>query len=296
MKVGHLPKVSVCIPVYNPGDFLRPAVASVLTQGYTDFELLVVDDCSREPVAELLDAFTDERMTYVRNETNLGLAGNWNKCIDLAQGEYVAIFHQDDVMYTGNLQTKVDLLTAHPTVGMVHSDVKRIDERHRVIGGHWASQPCRDQVQTGQTFFGNMALYRNFVSCPTVMARAACYKELGGFDAGLPYTLDMEMWMRIAGRYDVGYLDEPLVGKRIHTNQETSRFTGQGREIMELRSAMAMAFARYPRGPVSARVRCRARRNLAGWGLNIARWKLRQGRLRPALGYMRAALMALLPP
>ncbi len=289
-----MPKVSVCIPIYDPGDFLRPAIASVLTQSYTDFELLVVDDCSQEPVTETIGAFTDERMSYVRNETNLGLAGNWNKCFDLAQGDYVAIFHQDDIMYPGNLQAKVDLLAAHPTVGMVHSNIKRIDANHRVIGGHWALQPCQDQVQTGQAFFENMALHRNFVSCPTVMVRAACYKELGGFDTGLHYTLDMEMWMRIAGRYDVGYLDEPLVGKRIHARQETSRFTGQGQEILELRLALALAFARYPRAPVSARVRSLARRNLVGWGLNIARWKLRQGRLRPALGYAHAALLALL--
>ena len=76
------PLVSVCIPAYNNEGTIEETVRSVLAQTYNNLELVVVDDCSTDRTAALAEAFTDARVRVVRNEKNLGMAGNWNKCIE----------------------------------------------------------------------------------------------------------------------------------------------------------------------------------------------------------------------
>lgn len=288
------PKVSVCIPVFNPGSFLRDAIGSVLTQSFTDFELVVVDDASTQPVDITIASYHDPRLQFEKNSHNLGLVGNWNRCLALAQGEYATIFHQDDLMRPDNLAAKVALLDSHPGVGLVHSDIETIDATGAVTGGHWTTQPSEALVTSGQECFKRLATYGNFISCPSVMARAACYQTLGGFDARLPFSCDMEMWMRIASRYDVGYLAAPLIANRTHANQETQRFSGAGREIREVRRALDIALSEYLPAGVSHGLKRAAHRNLIIWAYRMGRWKLGQRHWRAALGYFWAGGEALL--
>ena len=80
--------------------FLKEAVASILSQTYSDFELIVVDDCSPEDLKSICDEFSDARLKYVRNEVNLGgknLVNNWNRCLELATGEYCVLASDDDI-------------------------------------------------------------------------------------------------------------------------------------------------------------------------------------------------------
>ena len=289
-----MPKVSVCVPAYNPGPYLRPALQSILAQDYHDFEVIVVDDCSTDPVRGIVGELADPRISFQRNPRNLGLVGNWNRCLALAGGEYVAIFHQDDLMRPGNLAAKAAMLDANPGVGFVYSNIETIDADGRITGGHWLPQPPADAVEPGRACFERLALNGNFIACPTVMARATCYQKLGGFDPRLPFTCDLEMWMRIASRYDVGYLAARLVAVRVHPSQETQRFSGAGREIHAVRRALAIAFAAHAPAGISPGLRRSARRNLAAWACRMARWKLGQRQWLPAFGYLRAGGEALL--
>ena len=91
-------KVSVCIPTYNGAEFVAKAIESVLAQTFADFELLVVDDSSDDTTVDIVCSFTDPRMRICQNERRLGIPGNWNHCLSLARGEYICLFHQDDVM------------------------------------------------------------------------------------------------------------------------------------------------------------------------------------------------------
>ena len=100
-------RVSVCIPSYNGEAFIAEAITSVLAQNLQDFECLVVDDCSDDATLEIVNSLSDPKIRVCRNSTRLGLPGNWNRCLALARGEYICLFHQDDVMLPGNLEKKI---------------------------------------------------------------------------------------------------------------------------------------------------------------------------------------------
>lgn len=287
------PLVSVCIPAYNPGPYLELAVESVLAQDLEEFELFVVDDASQPPVSGSLPCFRDQRTRLLRNSSNLGLARNWNRCLELSQGEFVTIFHQDDVMLPGNLRAKARVLQENPSVGMVYSDIMRINEAGVHIGGHWVPQPGADLVGSGGLLYQMVAATGNPVSCPSVMVRAEAYRRLGDFDTSLGYAVDLEMWLRVAAEYDIAFIASPLVAQRVHAGQETARYAGTGKDYLEVLRALDLAYHR--RLPAALlHTRRQAYWTLASQCLPMLRWKLRQGKLVPAWRYGLAATSALL--
>jgi glycosyltransferase involved in cell wall biosynthesis len=282
--------LSVCLPTYNPGEYLAPAVRSVLDQDFQALELLVLDDSSTTPVARLLGDFKDARLTVLRNEHNLGIPGNWNRCVQLARGKYIAIFHQDDLMLPGNLSQKVVLLDQNPTVGFVYSDVQCIDQAGQVTGGHHIPQPEQDLIMPGCKLFEMVALTGNPVACPSVIARSQCYQHLGLFSTLLPFATDLEMWLRIAAHYDVGFVAQPLIAQRKHAQQETARFSESGRDYLDVWRALSIVYSRQIPDEC-AKHRRMSYRTLASQALPMLRWKLRQGRIKPAFRYALVALL-----
>lgn len=279
-------RVSVCVPTYNGERFIEKALRSILCQTNSDFELIISDDASTDDTLKIIKEIHDPRMQISVNSKRLGLVGNWNRCLELASGEYITIFHQDDLMRRGNLAAKINMLDENPGVGFVYSNIEIIDTDGIITGGHWLPQLQVNTIESGLACFERLALVGNFISCPTVMVRARCYKELGGYDPRLPFTCDMEMWMRIASRYDVGYLVAPLIANRVHASQETQRFNGRGQEIREVRRALDIAFAEFAPEGVSGALKRAAHRNLVAWAYRMGRWRLSQHQWRAALGYL----------
>lgn len=222
------PKVSICIPTYNCEEFVEASVKSVLGQTFDDFELIIVDDKSNDDTFEVLKSLKDGRVKLFRNLYRLGLVNNWNRCLELSKGEYVGVFHQDDLMECDNIKEKVKFLDSNPGVGFVFSDAKTIDCHGQVIGEHWSInlQGVGSGVINGRDFFKAMMLGDNFVCCPSVLLRRECLEKLSIFDNRLPYSVDYEMWLRISLFYDVGYIDWPLISYRIHNKNETNKFKG----------------------------------------------------------------------
>jgi hypothetical protein len=160
------------------------------------------------------------------------LVGNWNRCLELATGAYICIFHQDDIMLPENLANKVRILDGNPEIGLVYSNVYRINAQGQVIASEWffKTEPNKDQVIPPPNFFKELISGKNLICCPSVLARRKCYEKLGGFDTSLPFTGDWEMWLRIALFYPVAYLASPLVKYRVHETNETHNF----RELKQL--------------------------------------------------------------
>ena len=218
------PKVSVCIPVYNGSASIAESIASVLGQTFKDFRLIVCDNCSTDNTEEVVQSFHDPRLTYVRNEKNLGLVGNANRCLSLADGEYICILHHDDVMLTENLELKVRLLDDHPEVGFVHSNIFVTDAEGQVIT-QWVEDSRRDYIEDGMKVFHRYITRMDIgalIFIGAVLARRACYEQLGGFRLDLPHTSDNEMWMRMSLFYDVACVGKPLVKWRQHTTSASS--------------------------------------------------------------------------
>lgn len=125
-----MPKFSVCIPAYK-SRFLKECIESVLAQSFADFELIILNDSSPEPVAQIAAEFSDSRIRYYENEHNVGavrLTDNWNKCLALAGGEYLVMMGDDDRMEPDFLREFSALIAAYPELDVYHCRSLIIDD------------------------------------------------------------------------------------------------------------------------------------------------------------------------
>lgn len=197
------PSVSVILPTYDRTDVLGRAIESVLSQSYSDFELIVVDSSGDETQA-IVEGFDDDRIIYLYQEP-AGLGAARNLGIEKAQAEFIALQDDDDVWHPEKLATQMEAFERAPEeVGVVYSTVRKIrgDDRWFVPGESF--EPTDGDVQR--------ALWRqNFVSPQTAVVRKACFEAVGGFDERLPALEDWEMWLRISREFEFRHVDEPLV-------------------------------------------------------------------------------------
>ena len=122
-----MPKVSVLMPVYKTNEkYLREAIESILSQTFEDYEFLILDDCPEDSREKIVKSYKDNRIKYYKNEKNLGITPSRNKLIDMAKGEYLAVFDHNDVSLPERFQKQVQYLDEHQDVGVVSSNVKRL--------------------------------------------------------------------------------------------------------------------------------------------------------------------------
>lgn len=120
-------KVSVLMPVYKTKEeYLREAISSILNQTFTDFEFLILDDCPDDDREKIVKSYQDKRIKYFKNEKNLGISASRNKLIDMAQGEYLAVFDHDDISMPERLEKQVAYLDEHPECGVVGCKTQRM--------------------------------------------------------------------------------------------------------------------------------------------------------------------------
>jgi glycosyltransferase involved in cell wall biosynthesis len=225
-----LPQVSVCIPTYNGASYLGDAIASVLQQAYSDFEIVVVDNCSTDDTEALVAELSglSDKIRYFRNDRNIGLAGNLNRCLDYARGQYIKYLCVDDLLLPSCLEQMAEALGADPAVSLVCGgrmsideagqpyEVRRYPSRKRLVPGHEAIKKC---------LFG-----RNFIGEPTaVMFRKS--DALTRFREDLPQLMDMEMWFRLLERGALLSITTPLCAIRFHNNQMTRENVKLGKLI-----------------------------------------------------------------
>jgi glycosyltransferase involved in cell wall biosynthesis len=285
-------KVSVCVPTYNGADFIASTLKSILNQTYANFELIVCDDHSSDDTLEIVNSFHDNRLHVERNPERLGLVGNWNRCIDLASGEYIIIFHQDDIMYPDNIKLKVEFLDKDHAVGFVHSDIDYITENGDVVAVHWVSQPTDNRLIKGEEFFAKVAVEgRNPVACPAVVVRRACFDTIGYFDERLPFTVDLEMWLRLAAHYPVGYIAAKLVAHRLHKGQEGSRFRNTGHDALDFLKALDITHASSISDEHRRQIPI-AYKTIYTQSIGLAKWQAKLGHIENSLRYVWAAILA----
>lgn len=120
-------KVSVLMPVYKTKEeYLRQAIESILAQTFSNFEFLILDDCPEDDREDVVMSYNDKRIKYFKNEHNLGISASRNKLIDMAQGEYLAIFDHDDISLPERLEKEVAYLDEHPEIGVVSCKTQRM--------------------------------------------------------------------------------------------------------------------------------------------------------------------------
>jgi glycosyltransferase involved in cell wall biosynthesis len=232
------PRVSVCIPTFNRSPLLRQSIRSVLEQSFQSFELIVSDNASTDDTEQIVKSFGDDRITFAGNTKNVGMLSNWNRCLQLARGEFIAILPDDDLMKPENLAEKVATLSHNGNLGLVHSKYDLIDGDGQVLreNTNWGHGPDRqsDAIDGPEITLIPMC---NMVNTPTVVLRRACYDRLGGFSRGAGFAFDYEYWMRIGVYYKVAFLAKPLVKWRIHSGAATHVHLGKN-DVHKLRQVI----------------------------------------------------------
>lgn len=115
------------MPVYKTHEeYLKKAIESILNQTFKDFEFLILDDCPSDSREDIIKAYKDDRIVYYKNEKNLGISASRNKLLDMAKGEYIAVFDHDDISNQQRLEKQVAYLDAHPDVGVLGCGMKKM--------------------------------------------------------------------------------------------------------------------------------------------------------------------------
>lgn len=231
-----MPRVSILLTCYNHLPFLEEAVRGIAAQTFTDFEVIAVDDGSTDGTREWLSTQTLLPIRNLFNEKNLGTYGSLNAALALAEGEFVAILNDDDVWFPNKLLRQVELLEAHPNVGLVHTNGHFIDGKSERLDG----TPLGFAFPRFET--GNLLAafhFENKVIASAALVRRSAFEALGGFNEEYFGSGDWEMWFRIAEKYDVGFVDEPLTLYRVHGQQASHKLERIWRDDEKLRSWIA---------------------------------------------------------
>lgn len=210
MPYASTPALSVCLLTYNHERLLPETVASILAQTFSGFELIISDDCSRDGTWTVIQdlARADSRIRAIRPEKNLGMAGNANFAVSHAIGGYVAILHHDDLCSPQLLEKWMEVMTKHPNVGFVSNAY-----------AYFGSSRI-DRHEFGEVTDGRSALERLFFprwGCPvrgTALVRKSSWDSVGGMRTQFGLLADVDLWMRLARRWDIGYVREPLITVR----------------------------------------------------------------------------------
>ena len=202
------PLVSICIPTYKGAEFLEATLDSVLNQSYPHFELWILDDNSPDDTQSIVSRYKDPRIKYVRNTQNLGPEGNWNRCLDLAQGKYFKLLPHDDLLAVNCLEEQVSVLEADSAgeIALVFGSREIIDPQGRVLMRRGLPRTKAGRIK-------NLALIKQCIRAGTNLIgepgnglfRRSLTKSTGVYDATYPYLVDLDYWFRILMHGDAHY-------------------------------------------------------------------------------------------
>lgn len=211
-----MPRVSVVIPNFNYGAYIGETLQSALNQTYSDFELIVVDDGSTDNSLEIIRRFEDHFKGRLRllTQPNQGVAVARNTGIQVSRGEMIAFLDADDIWLETTLEKTLGYLEAHPDCAMVYGNTEFFDSASgRSLGtdhGPGAKEPHAGNC------LEPLFLDGNFIPLMTVLMRRSVFDDIGHFDTRFKVGEDLDLWMRVAGKYLIGYIPEVLTRVRRH--------------------------------------------------------------------------------
>ena len=216
--MGNISTVSVLVPTYNNAHFLDETIQSVLNQSFPDFELIIVDNQSTDNTDEVVQQYLhDKRVKFYKNATNIGMVGNWNKCLEYAQGKYIKYLCSDDKFHPDLLKKFVQVMEQHPQVAIVSSyreyfGLKRFKSELPPFSG----------LKSGKEVIYHSLQDWNWIGEPTTVMFRRADLQVGPFNTDYKYFPDWDMWLKLLTRGDLYMIPETLSYFRLHENQVTA--------------------------------------------------------------------------
>jgi glycosyltransferase involved in cell wall biosynthesis len=239
---GVVPLVSVIVPVYNGERFLRAALDSALAQTCQDFEIIVIDDGSKDSSGAIADEYAarhPEKFVVI-HQANGGLVVVRNAGLAVARGRYVALLDADDVWLPHHLAASIAVLEQRPEIGLVHANIERINtdgSKTLSVKRFW---------NRGMDPFATVYLRREHVSCSTVVARRDLIERVGRFDVAFNRIgcEDRDLWLRCAFETEFFFIDDVHLRYRTHDKNVSGSFE----KMQRARSLLVEKFSDTPRG------------------------------------------------
>ncbi len=227
------PSVSVVMPVYNAGEYLRAALESLLAQTFRDFEVIAVDDGSTDGSASLLAEYArrEAHIVILTHAQNQGIVAALNDGLQAARGRYIARMDADDLSLPERFERQVEFLDAHPEVGILGSEEIFIDPQGQQIG---RMSHLHDDLSIRWA-----SLLSNVFFHPTVMLRRSVLTDHQlEYQAGIRYAQDYDLWVRLLRHTRAANLEQALVWYRVYPESISSRHR---QEQMEIHARISLA-------------------------------------------------------
>lgn len=215
------PKVSILIPAFNYAHYLSEAIDSVLSQTFSNFELIVVDNCSTDNTEEIVNSYAqnDTRIKFIRNQENIGMYRNYNQALLLARGDYIKFLNADDKFEPTLLEKFVNILENDTTISVVTSFRQYFGSKNDVL-----IPPFKGKVESTTAILSSLKK-GNWIGEPTTVMFRRENLNLGLFDISLLMFADQDMWLRHLRVGNLYVIDEVLSYFRIHEEQGTVNLT-----------------------------------------------------------------------
>ncbi len=250
--LADMPEVSVVIATYNRGALLDRALDSVLGQTYADYEVIVADDGSTDGTPERMSK-RGPRVRVLELEHRGRPSFARNRAMEKASGEFLAFLDSDDVWEPRKLERQVDMMRRQPELVFCYTDTRFVDAGGRFL----YLQSRRERPGSGDAL--NALFERNFVALSTALARTDAVRSAGGFEESLRMAEDWCLWMRLAAKGRVGFVNEVLctntIGHQEMTGDKAALFEDALRALELVRGELSSEGRRMPAGFARGRAR-----------------------------------------
>ena len=229
----EFPLVTICIPNRNMARYLPCSIGSSINQTYSNIEIIIVDNCSSDDSFEIATgiASSEPRCTVYENSSNIGIPGNWNRCVELAQGDYVVLLSADDTLESDFVERCMNYHLRFDNLGYVCTEWSTLDEH----GNKTFREPFYSKS-------GVVPAYEearlNIIGSHTVPSAMLIHKgrlkEAGGYNDRYHWSIDLDLKLKLNLRYDTGYIKDLLCNYREHSGQSVATGAKSKLLLMEL--------------------------------------------------------------
>lgn len=198
------PQISIAIPMHGDRSHnVLEVISGLLHDPGSDFEVLVVDNCSPRDPSPVFATINDQRFRLIRNATDIGMVPNWNRCVDLSRGRWICIVHSDDQLLPHALEKIRAAIQRAPGAGLVCFPGVDDFGGGRVVDRNVTHPTEPRDLDAGAE--AGIFLLTHSLYCSGMVVRRSAYQKVGGFDESFPYSADEELWPRIAASFPVHY-------------------------------------------------------------------------------------------
>lgn len=228
IKQQTLPLVTIIVPSYNHEKYIEETIDSIVNQTYENIELIVIDDGSKDESPKLLQELSQKHHFTLVTRENKGLCRTLNEAISLAEGEYISICASDDKYLLDKIEKQVVFLERNKNYVMSYG--KKIN-----FYPNGLNKPINNPKYRSGKIFKDLLLQNLHIPPASTLYRKELFNDIGGFDTSLAVE-DVDMFLRIASRYEIGFQDDYYYYYRVHdsnTINNTEKMESDTRKILE---------------------------------------------------------------